>query len=64
MKKKTKGNVYTAFVGEAKAYFRLLAYAEKAAEEELPQIALLFRAIADSLDCPVPPWLTVASLDE
>lgn len=23
----------------------------------------LFRAIADSLDCPVPPWLTVASLD-
>ena len=24
----------------------------------------LFRAIADSLDCPVPPWLTVASLDE
>ena len=23
----------------------------------------MFRAIADSLDCPVPPWLTVASLD-
>jgi len=24
----------------------------------------LFRAIADSLDCPVPPWLTVATLDD
>jgi Zn-dependent protease with chaperone function len=24
----------------------------------------LFRAIADSLDCPVPPWLAVASLDD
>ena len=48
MKKKTKENVYTAFIGEAKAYFRLLAYAEKAKEEEIPQIALLFRAIAEA----------------
>ena len=48
MKEKTKTNVLTAFVGEAKAYFRLLAYAEKADEEELPQIALLFRAIAEA----------------
>ena len=48
MKKKTKENVYKAFTGEAKAYFRLLAYAEKAEEEEIPQIALLFRAIADA----------------
>jgi rubrerythrin len=48
MKEKTKENVYTAFVGEAKAYFRLLAYAEKAEEEEVPQIALLFRAIAEA----------------
>ncbi len=24
----------------------------------------LFRAIADSLDCPVPPWLSVATLDD
>jgi len=48
MKKQTKENVYTAFVGEAKAYFRLLAYAEKADEEEVPQIALLFRAIAEA----------------
>jgi len=32
----TKENVYTAFIGEAKAYFRLLAYAEKAEEEKVP----------------------------
>jgi rubrerythrin len=48
MKEKTKENVYTAFIGEAKAYFRLMAYAEKAEEEEIPQIALLFRAIAEA----------------
>ncbi len=45
---KTKDNIYKAFIGEAKAYFRLLAYAEKAEEEEVPQIALLFRAIAEA----------------
>jgi rubrerythrin len=48
LKPKTKANVYTAFIGEAKAYFRLLAYAEKADEEDVPQIALLFRAIAEA----------------
>ena len=48
MKEKTRENVYKAFIGEAKAYFRLLAYAEKADEEEVPQIALLFRAIAEA----------------
>jgi rubrerythrin len=48
MQPKTKENVYKAFIGEAKAYFRLLAYAEKADEEEVPQIALLFRAIAEA----------------
>ena len=48
MKKKTKQNVLAAFVGEAKAYFRLLAYAEKAQEEDVPQIALLFRAVAEA----------------
>ena len=48
MKPKTKDNVYKAFIGEAKAYFRLLAYAAKADEEELPQIGLLFRAIAEA----------------
>ena len=48
MKDKTRANVYKAFIGEAKAYFRLLAYADQADEEELPQIALLFRAIAEA----------------
>ena len=48
MKEKTKKNIYTAFIGEAKAYFRLLVYAEKADEEKVPQIALLFRAIAEA----------------
>lgn len=48
MKAKTRENVYNAFIGEAKAYFRLLAYADKADEEEIPQIALLFRAIAEA----------------
>ena len=48
MKEKTQKNVYDAFIGEAKAYFRLLAYAEKAKEEEVPQMDLLFRAIAEA----------------
>jgi len=48
MKKKTTENVKAAFIGEAKAYFRLLAYAKKAEEEDIPQIALLFRSIADA----------------
>lgn len=48
MKKRTENNIYTAFIGEAKAYFRLLAYAQKAEEEDVPQIALLFRAIAEA----------------
>jgi rubrerythrin len=48
MKPKTKENVHKAFIGEAKAYFRLLAYAEQAQKEEIPQISLLFRAIAEA----------------
>lgn len=48
MKEKTAENIKAAFVGEAKAYFRLLAYAQKADEEEIPQISLLFRAIAEA----------------
>ena len=48
MKEKTKENIYTAFIGEAKAYFRLLAFAEKADEEDVPQISALFRAIAEA----------------
>jgi len=48
MKEKTLKNAHAAFIGEAKAYFRLLTYAEKAEEEGIPQIALLFRAIAEA----------------
>jgi len=48
VKNKTRENVYAAFIGEAKAYFRLLAYADKAEEEDIPQIAALFRAVAEA----------------
>jgi len=48
MKEQTRKNAYAAFIGEAKAYFRLLAYAEQADTEDVPQVALLFRAIADA----------------
>lgn len=48
MKPRTKDSINEAFIGEAKAYFRLLAYAEKADEENVPQVALLFRAIAEA----------------
>lgn len=48
MGEKTSRNLYEAFVGEAKAHFRLLAYAEKAEEEGFPQISALFRAVAEA----------------
>ncbi len=48
MDQKTIRNLYAAFVGEAKAHFRLLAYAEKAEAEDLPQVAALFRAVAEA----------------
>jgi len=48
MKEKTRKNIFEAFIGEAKAYFRLQAYAKQAKEDELPQVALLFRAIAEA----------------
>jgi rubrerythrin len=48
VKQRTRENVYKAFIGEAKAYFRLLAYAEKAEEEDVPQIAALFKAVAEA----------------
>jgi rubrerythrin len=48
MGEKTQRNLYDAFVGEAKAHFRLLAYAEKADKEDFPQIAALFRAVAEA----------------
>ncbi len=37
-----------AFAGESKAYVRNLAFAKKAEEDEFPQIAKLFRAVADA----------------
>lgn len=43
---RTRNNIYLAFVGEAKAYHRLLAFARRADEEGYIQIAKLFRAIA------------------
>lgn len=46
MGERTPENLYTAFVGEAKAYHRLQAFARKADEEDYPQIAKLFRAVA------------------
>ena len=46
MGEKTQGNVYEAFVGEAKAHHRLLAFARKADEEGYEQVAKLFRAVA------------------
>jgi len=48
MGEKTRRNLYTAFVGQAKAYFRLLAYADKAEQEGYPEIASLFRAVAEA----------------
>ncbi len=46
MGERTQRNTYEAFVGEAKAYHRLLAFARKAEQEDYPQIAKLFRAVA------------------
>ena len=43
---KTRENVYQAFVGEAKAYHRLMAFARRAEEEDFLQVAKLFRAVA------------------
>ena len=43
---KTQRNLYEAFVGEAKAHRRLLAFARKAEEEGYPQVAKLFRAVS------------------
>jgi rubrerythrin len=45
-KERTANNVHTAFVEEAKAHQRLLMFSKKAEDEDLPQIAHLFRAVA------------------
>lgn len=46
MTEQTRKNLETAFAGEAKAHFRLLAFAQRADQEGFPQIAGLFRAVA------------------
>jgi len=46
MGEKTRHNLYEAFVGEAKAHHRLLAFARQADQEGYPQVAALFRAVA------------------
>ncbi|MGD2142900.1 MAG: rubrerythrin family protein [Anaerolineae bacterium] len=46
MGEKTQEDVYTAFVGQAKAHHRLLAFARKADHEGYEQIAKLFRAVS------------------
>ncbi|MBN2498120.1 MAG: rubrerythrin family protein [Deltaproteobacteria bacterium] len=42
----TQQNLHSAYVAEAKASIRLLAFAERAAGEGYPQMAHLFRAIS------------------
>ncbi|MCX7682183.1 MAG: rubrerythrin family protein [Anaerolineae bacterium] len=46
MGEKTLRNLYAAFVGEAKAHYRLQAFARQADAEGYPEIAALFRAVA------------------
>ena len=41
-------DLYSAFIAEAKAYFRLLEFARRADTEGFPQVGLLFRVIAES----------------
>jgi rubrerythrin len=48
MGEKTQAGLKLAFQGEAEAFFRNTAYAERAAKDGYPQIAHMFRAIADA----------------
>ncbi|UCD86155.1 MAG: rubrerythrin family protein [Deltaproteobacteria bacterium] len=48
MDDKLRDSFYQAYVGEAKAALRLKVYAEKAEQENYPQVAKLFRVIAHS----------------
>lgn len=43
-----RNELYQAYVGEAKAVLRLVLFAEKAEAEGYPQIAHLFRVVAES----------------
>lgn len=44
MKKETKENLENAFAGESQAHMKYMAFADKAEEENLPNVARLFRA--------------------
>ena len=48
MKEMTEQNLKAAFAGESQAHMRYLAYAEQAEKEGKPNIARLFRAIAQA----------------
>lgn len=48
MPKATRKNLEEAFVAEAKACFRLKAFAERADEEGYPAVARLFRAVSEA----------------
>ena len=48
MPSKTEKNLARAFTGESKAYARNSAFAQKADQEGYPQIARLFRAVAEA----------------
>ncbi len=48
MPRERKDLMLEAFLGEARAHFRLLLYAEKADAEGYPQMGRLFRAIAEA----------------
>jgi len=45
---KTFKNIKDAFIGETQAHQRNLAFARRAEQEQLPQIAHLFRAVAEA----------------
>ncbi|MDR1490994.1 MAG: rubrerythrin family protein [Desulfovibrio sp.] len=45
---KTKDNLMSAFAGESQANRKYLAYAKQAEKDDLPQVAKLFRAVAEA----------------
>ena len=48
MEKRTEKNLEEAFLGEAKAHFRLKAFAARAEVDGYPAIARLFRAVSEA----------------
>ena len=46
LKERTANNIRTVFIEESKEHQRLLMFAGRAEEEDLPHIAHLFRAVA------------------